>query len=108
MILTLIPIRMDARLTLVREGETLVVNGERLDLSAATGDAPLDLSARDGAGDPVAPHPWIVGPVTRREGRLHLAVLLPHGPDAPESARFPAPLALEADGPVALPGQDGG
>ncbi|EPX84479.1 hypothetical protein ruthe_02159 [Rubellimicrobium thermophilum DSM 16684] len=107
MIITLVPVRMDSTLTLIREGETLIINGERVDLSAAAEGAPLDLSQRDEAGDVVVPHPWIIGPVERRVGRLHLSLLLPHGADAPEAVRFPAPLAVEADGPVPLPGQDG-
>lgn len=107
MIITLVPIRMDGTLTLIREGEALILNGERVDLSAAAEGAPLDLSLRDEAGDVVAPHPWIIGPVERRAGRLHLSLLLPHGADAPEAVRFPAPLSVESDGPVPLPGQDG-
>ena len=36
---------------------------------------------------------------------LHLALHLPHGPDAPEAARFPAAIVDPPDGPVPLPGQ---
>jgi hypothetical protein len=37
------------------------------------------------------------------DGLLTVPVILPHGPDAPEARRFPAPLLVTADGPVALP-----
>ena len=47
----------------------------------------------------------LAGDITRQGGALHLALRLPHGPDAPPEVLFPALLADPADGPVALPGQ---
>jgi hypothetical protein len=47
---------------------------------------------------------WIAGDVSRdADGLLTVPVILPHGPDAPAARRFPAPLLVTADGPVALP-----
>ncbi|XWO09054.1 tail fiber assembly protein [Pseudomonas hunanensis] len=36
-------------------------------------------------------------------GQLTVSLSLPHGPDAPEAARFPADIIDPADGKVALP-----
>jgi hypothetical protein len=47
--------------------------------------------------------PALAGPVTRAEGVLRVPLILPHGADAPPETRFPAPLSLSGDGPVALP-----
>jgi hypothetical protein len=95
MIITLIPIRADDRLALRRRGDTLILNGEALDLSPLTEGAVLPRAA--------IASPWIAGDVTRQGGVLHLSVLFPHGPDAAPEARFPAPLHLTGDGDVALP-----
>ncbi len=94
MILTLSPMRRDETLTLAREGEALVVNGQRVELAGVA-------TAVDAAAFGCE---WIVGEVRRADGALHLTVILPHGPEAPEAQRYPAPLAVEFDGPVALPG----
>lgn len=93
--ITLIPIRRDTRLALERHGDRLHVNGTEYDFSALPEGALLPRAAV--AGD------WLAGDVERRDGRLHLALFLPHGETAPPEARFPAPLILTADGPVALP-----
>lgn len=46
---------------------------------------------------------WIIGPVSRIDGELHLTVKLPHGPLAPESTRFPEPVHVTEDGNVTVP-----
>lgn len=95
MLITLTPIRHDGRLTLVREGDTLIVNGQRLELAAIPEGAILPQDAVD--------CPWIASDIRRRGGRIELALLLPHGPDAPPQTRNPAPVLVPADGPVPLP-----
>ena len=91
--IVLFPRRMDAPLVLERRGTVLILNGEPLDLEAAA------------AADPGAlPSPWLAGPVTGDAVQGHVVPLvLPHGADAPVQTRFPAPLLLQEDGPVALP-----
>jgi hypothetical protein len=98
MLITLSPVRMDATLEARREGEALVLNGERLDFSALA-----EGTADDGHGSP-----WIAGPVLRIDGRLRLELILPHGPDAPAAVLFPAPIVDPADGPLPLPPLSGG
>lgn len=93
--ITLVPVRSDDRLVLDRAGERLTVNGTVLDLAPLPEGAVLP---RDAAGCP-----WLAADITRRDGVLHLALILPHGAGAPEAARFPAPVIDPPDGPVALP-----
>jgi nitrogen fixation protein len=94
MLVTLCPIRMNAQLALERRGDTLILNGDRLDLSPLPDGAVLPRAA-------VASE-WIAGDITRQGGRLHVPVLFPIGPDAPDDARFPQPI-LAIDGPIPLP-----
>lgn len=93
--ITLSPVRSDTPLSLERQGDRLVFNGDPLDLSPIPEGATLPAAATG--------CPWIVGEVTRMAGVLHLTLVLPHGPDAPPETLFPAPLLLSQDGPVALP-----
>ena len=93
--ITFSPMRHDARLALARKGDALVVNGEVFDFAPLPEGASLPASA--------VASPWFAGPVTRIGGVLHLALILPHGVSAPEATRFPAPLVVRKDGPIALP-----
>lgn len=101
MILTLNPIRSDSDLVLSRAGDCLILNGVPHDFSAIPEGGCLD-AAKIGS-------PWILSEVRREAGRLHLDILLPHGPlpypPPPEAAvvTHPVPLLVEEDGPVALP-----
>jgi len=93
--ITLTPQRRDDRLSLVRSGDVLTINGEAFDFAALPegGTLPRDAVACD----------WLASDVTRTEGVLHLTLILPHGVDAPQATLFPAALTLTGDGPVALP-----
>lgn len=90
--ITLSPTRMDATLTAEVAGDVLTLNGEAIDLSAVTEEAALEQHD----------HFWIVGPVRRDGGVLHLTLLLPHGARPPPETLFPLPVSLVA-GPVPLP-----
>lgn len=85
------PIRSDTILTLSREGDTLVVNNDRLEFGRISEG---DLLPSDGVDNP-----WVVGGVERKGGILHVTVLRPHGANASEADRFPEPIMLE-DGQV--------
>lgn len=101
MIIQLYPLRSDLPLAVIRQGDRLILNGQEVDFS--------DLAEGESRSCGDLGCQWIVTDVTRQDGRLHLGLLLPHGPlpcPLPEAARavtHPAPLALEGDGPVALP-----
>ncbi|WP_209427529.1 DUF4376 domain-containing protein [Pararhodobacter sp. SW119] len=90
------PIRRDGTLSLERAGDTLLLNGTAFDFAPLPEGAMLPPEAMDGD--------WFAGPVERIAGVLHLALFLPHGRDAAEAARFPAPITVAVDGPIALPG----
>lgn len=96
--ISLFPQRRDDVLTVAKAGDVLTINNETFDFS--------DLL--DGASIPadVIPCKWIVGPVDRVNGVLHLSLILPHGPSPSEGVAFPSPLDVEQDGPITLPGAE--
>jgi hypothetical protein len=89
------PVRRDEQLELHRAGDVLTINGEAFDFGPLPEGATLPAEAIDSD--------WFAGPVERIDGELHLTLVLPHGPQAPEATRFPAPLDLGGDGPVDVP-----
>lgn len=93
--ITFSPARSDARLDLARAGDVLTINGADFDFGPLAEGATLPAEAIDSA--------WFVGPVERSGGELSVVLLLPHGPDAPEATRFPAPIEVAGDGPIAVP-----
>src|SRR5699024_7634655 len=95
MIITLSPQNRSGRLTVVKDGDALTLNNETVDFSAIPDGATLPSDAVDCE--------FITGDVERIDGVLHLALILPHGPDASEAARFPEPIIDPADGPLELP-----
>lgn len=95
MIINLSPVRMEETLTLDREGDRLYLNGELFDFGPLPDGATLPAVAISSD--------WFAGEVSRIGGQLHLALRLPHGPNAPESTRFPIPITVKNDGPVELP-----
>jgi len=96
--ISLSPQHRGDRLTLTREGDILTVNGDAFDFSPLPEGGVLPAAATG--------CDWIVGDVTRTGGVIHLTLILPHGANAPEATRYPAPLTLTGDGPVELPPYD--
>lgn len=45
----------------------------------------------------------VLGRVSRVGDAYELTLRLPHGPNAPEATRFPAPIEVRENGPVELP-----
>lgn len=88
------PTRGDAQPKVSVEGDVLTINGDALDLSVVPEGAVLPAGAVASG--------WIAGPITRAGGELSVTILLPHGADAPEATRFPAPVTVTS-GPVPLP-----
>lgn len=81
-------------LTAAVSGDTITLNGQALDFSPLPDGATLPRAA-------IACE-WIVGDVQRIDGVLHIPLLLPHGPDATEAARFPQPINVTS-GDVEFP-----
>ncbi|TYB83977.1 hypothetical protein [Oceaniovalibus sp. ACAM 378] len=96
--LTFSPMRQDDRLNVTRSGDTLTINGEGFDLSVVPEGATLPAEAINSA--------WFGGPVERIGGVLNVTLILPHGANAPQETRHPAPFTLTGDGPVSLPTYD--
>lgn len=98
--LSFVPLRSDSALELHRDGDTLRINGTPFDFSPLPEGATLPCDAIDS--------PWFAGPVERREGRLHLRLFLPHGASATAAQRQKRQIEAADNGPVILPGQEGG
>lgn len=89
------PQRRDDELVVIKNGDKLRINGELFSF----------VSLPDGATIPsgAVPCEWIVGPVDRIDGEIHLTLLLPHGPDPSRNVAFPEPLFSPPDGKLAIP-----
>jgi hypothetical protein len=88
------PIRSDETLTVEKQGESLVLNGETIDLSFVQENQVFE------PGE--FPHEKIVG-LARKNGKLEVILLAPHGINASEEARFPKPILNASDGLIDLP-----
>lgn len=95
MLITLSPQRRDDALTVSRQGDILTINSESFDFSTLPDGATI--AAEN------SPCPWIIGPIERIDGKLHLTLLLPHGPNPSNAVAFPEPIIDPADGPLELP-----
>ena len=93
--ITLSPQRRQGALSVSKQGDTLTINGDEFDFANLPDGATLPAGAVDCL--------HIIGPVERINGVLHITLLLPHGADASEAARFPAPIINPPDGPLELP-----
>lgn len=89
------PQRRDDSLTVVKQGEVLVVNGIEFDFSAVLEGATLPADAIDSD--------LFSGDVERINGELVLTLTLPHGPNPSQAVAFPQPIAVINDGTVELP-----
>ena len=93
--ITFSPVRMDASLALIVSGDNLTINGEAFDFAGVPNGATLPRAAIS--------CDMIAGDVERDgSGVLTVPLILPIGADAPEAARFPAPMLGLPSGPVEL------
>ena len=88
------PQRRDDTLTVSKSGDTLTINGDLVDLSAIPDGATLPAGAIDSE--------WIVGPVDRIGGVLHVKLVLPHGANALPSVAFAEAITV-TDGSIEIP-----
>ena len=93
--INLYPQRRDDTLTVTKQGDNLIINGTAYDFSQLPDGGTLPADAVDCE--------YIVGSVDRVDGELELTLLLPHGAEASEAARFPEPIINPADGELELP-----
>lgn len=89
------PQRRQGVLEVIKNGDKLRINGDLFSF----------VSLPDGATIPsgAVPCEWIVGPVDRIDGEIHLTLILPHGPDPSKKVAFPDPLISPPDGKLAIP-----
>lgn len=94
--ITLSPQYSDANLTLSKQGDVFIINGDELDFSALPDGGELPPEAIDNES--------VIGGVKRVDGEIHITILLPYSnPNAPQSVTFPEPILVTEDGPIALP-----
>ena len=93
--INLSPQRRDDTLTVFKQGDILTINGTDYDFTDLPDGGTLPAEAVDCE--------YVIGSVDRVNGELELTLLLPHGPNAYEAARFPEPIINPADGEVELP-----
>ena len=93
--INLSPQRRDDLLTVIKQGDTLTINGTAYDFIQLPDGGTLPADAVDCE--------FVIGTVERIDGELELTLLLPHGANASEAARFPQPIINPADGELELP-----
>lgn len=93
--ITLSPQRRDDSISVIKSGDALTINGEAFDFSSIPEGATLPADAIDSD--------FFSGPVERINGELQINLILPHGANASEAARFPDPITVTTDGPINLP-----
>lgn len=87
------PIRHDERLSAEIAGDTLILNGQPLNLSQVGEEA---LSGEFLGSE------WLLS-ASRVDGELVVHLLIPHGAQAPDKTLFPQPIRPLGDGSVSLP-----
>jgi len=95
MLVILTPQRRDEKLEVIKEGEALILNGDRFDFSFIKEEERFSTDQLDTR--------WLFGDATRVNGELQITVILPHGANPSNEAAFPRPIRVEEDGPVRLP-----
>lgn len=96
MIISFSPQRRDDTLTLEKtSGDRLRINGELFNFNP--------LEDGDTIPEGVIPCDWIVGPVERVEGEVHLTLILPHGAEPSQAVAFPETITVTDDGPIDIP-----
>jgi hypothetical protein len=96
--ISLSPQRRDDKVAVSKAGDLLTINGEQFDFTGLPDGATIP------AGE--VPCQWIVGPVERIDGDLHLTLLLPHGPSPSQAVAFPTDIVDPVDGEIALPHEE--
>lgn len=90
------PQRRDDTLTLERTStDRLRINGELFNFGP--------LADGDTIPSGEIPCEWIIGPVERIDGEIHLTLILPHGPNPSQAVAFPEPIHVTQEGPITIP-----
>ena len=92
------PARMDEQLVATVSGDSITVNGTRINFGPLLNGETLPNEAIN--------NKWIAGDVHRFDGEIHLTLVLPHGATAPLETRFPASCVVPmtvSSGAVPIP-----
>jgi hypothetical protein len=90
------PQRRDDALVLEKSsGDRLRINGELFNFNPLADGDTIPAGA--------VPCEWVVGPVERIDGEVHLTLILPHGPNPSQAVAFPEPITVSEDGPIEVP-----
>jgi hypothetical protein len=81
------PMRHSGPLTAERNDDTLILNGEVVNLATCGPDT----------------SPWIVDTPQKIEGEWHVLLVVPHAADAPEETLYPEPFRVSGNGALPLP-----
>ena len=92
------PQRSEASLTIRKSGELLIIGDTSIDFSSIPDGATVQDARRF--------HAMLRGAIERIDGEIHVTVVLPIGPAAPEAVRFPSTVTVIADGAIANPGSE--
>lgn len=90
------PVSSARALALSKRESSLIINDTEFDFSFLNDGDTLLRTAIDSD--------WIGSDVSRVGDVINITVRLPHGSDAPQSARFPQSILVAQNGPVMLPG----
>jgi hypothetical protein len=96
MILIFSPQLRNGTLALEKQGDILTINGEEIDFE------PLESGTKLPSGVCQEYSPFLLAAQRNNDGELELTLLLPHGQDATQAARFPQPVTA-IDGLVEVP-----
>lgn len=81
-------------ITVIKAGDVLTINGEVFDFTGLNnGDTVEDV-----------PCEFVIGPVSREDGSLHIKLLLPCDYAPPPERAFPTPIINPPDGRIVFPG----
>lgn len=89
------PQRRDDALSVSKVGDALTINGTTFDFGALSEGGTIPAGA--------IPCEWVVGPVERIDGELHLTLILPHGPNPHHAVTHPQSVTVAGDGQINLP-----
>lgn len=88
--ITLSPQFSGSKLTLIKSGATLTINGETYDFSSLNDGDEVPSDAID--------NPFIIGDINRIDDVVNMTIIMPYSdPNADENIAYPKPLLWEGD-----------
>jgi hypothetical protein len=95
MIIKLTPQRRDDNLELIKNNDSLYINGELFDFSQLPNGARLPFGSVNSK--------FVVGDVYRIDNQIEITIILPYNTSHSSARKFPTTLNVNTDGLVELP-----